>query len=76
VDRLRHDIPPRDAVTSQLVRYYFPGFANVNSQQPLEEPPCGLAIPASLEKHVRYFTVLIDCPPEILLLYDVSTSSS
>ncbi len=65
---VRDQFSMRNAVTSQLVRHYLPRFATVISQQPLEKPLSSCTVPSSLQKYIDYFTILVNCPPQIALL--------
>ena len=58
----------RDAITSQLIGHYFPGFPFMIFQQALEKTLCCLAITPPLKKHVNHLTILIDCTPKVVLL--------
>jgi hypothetical protein len=40
---------------------------NQAAQQAFEKSPCGGPIPASLQKHLDYLTILIDGAPELIL---------
>ena len=57
----------RNAIASQLVRYNISRFAKMIFQQPLEETPGSLAVTTSLKKHIDYFAMLLNSPPQMLL---------
>ena len=58
----------RDAITSQLIGHYFPGFPFMFFQQALKKALCSLAVTPLLKKHINHLTILIDRTPKILLL--------
>ena len=55
------------AVTSQLIRYYLPGFILMYLQEPFKESLCGRTISSFLEKYINNFTILVNSPPEVML---------
>ena len=68
VNRLGDLLSMSDTVASQFVRDDLPGFTAVTLEQTLEKALGRFSVPARLEKHVNNFTILIDRPPEVLLL--------
>ena len=52
----------RNTIAFQLVRHYSSGITAL-LKQPLEKALSGLAISTRLQKHIDYFTILIDCTP-------------
>ena len=56
------------AIASRLVSHDLPGLTAVISQSPLEEPLCCSVIPLRFEKYIHHVTVLVDGPPQIMLL--------
>ena len=62
VNRLWHKFSMRNAIASQLVGHNLSRFSLVISQQPLEETLCSRAITTGLEKHINYFTILVNSP--------------
>jgi len=55
-------------ITAQLIRYDLPGFALVIPDQAPEEPLCGRSIPLCLKIYINDFAILVDSPPQIMLL--------
>ena len=54
-------------VASQFIRYDLSRFTSMFPQQPLKEPLCSLSISSLLKKHINNFTILVYCPPQIML---------
>jgi len=57
----------RNAIASQLVRHNLSRFAMMIFQKPLEETLSSLAVTTFLEKHIDYFAILVNSPPQALL---------
>jgi len=55
-------------VASQLVRHDLSGLATTTPYKPFKEAFCGCAISASLQINIYHFSILINSPPQILLL--------
>lgn len=55
-------------VTSGFIRDNLSGFAKMLLQESLKETLRGLSISPFLEKYINNFTVLINSPPQIMLL--------
>ena len=53
----------RNAITSQLIGHYFPGFRLMILQQAFEKALGSLAVTPVLEKHIDYLSILINRPP-------------
>ena len=68
MDRLGHQCPAGDAVAAQLVGHDLPGFAAMGFEQAPEETLCGGSIPFGLKIHINYFTILVNCAPQVMLL--------
>ena len=58
----------RNAITFQLGSHNLSRFSFVIFQQSLKEMLCSRAITTGLEKHIDYLAILVDCPPQVLLL--------
>jgi hypothetical protein len=58
----------RYAITTQFVSHDLPGFLTMASQQTPEEALCSSPITLCLKVHINHFAILIDCPPEVMLL--------
>ncbi len=56
-----------NAIASQLIRYYLPGFILMYLQEPFKESLCGRTISSFLEKYINNFTILVNSPPEVML---------
>jgi len=57
----------RYAIASQFICHYLSRFAMMLFQQSLEETLSSRAIAMHLEKHIDNLTILVDCPPQVLL---------
>jgi hypothetical protein len=55
-------------ITSQFVRHNLPGFTVVAAEQALEESLRRCTIPICLKIYIDHLTILIDSPPELMLL--------
>ena len=67
VNRLWHKFSMRNPIASQLVRHNLSRFAMMFFQQPLEETLSSLAVTTCLKKHIDYFAILVNSPPQVLL---------
>lgn len=57
-----------NAIASQLIRYYLPGFISMFLQYSLKGSLRRRTISSFLEKHINNFTIFINRSPEIMLL--------
>ncbi len=57
-----------DAIASQLIGHYFPGFIMMILQQAFEKALGRLAVASCLQKHIDHLSVLINSSPQVLLL--------
>ena len=67
VNHFGHQLSMSDTITPQLIGDDLPGLSLMILQEPLEESLGRLAIPPGLNKDIDYFTVLINCSPQIAL---------
>ena len=68
VYHIRHQFSMRHTIAAQLVRHNLPGFSTMTLQKTLEKPlRCG-TITLSLQIDIHHLTILIDSPPQIMLL--------
>ena len=58
----------RDTIAAQFVCHDLPGLASMTSKQSPEETLGGSTIPLCLQIYINYISILIYCPPEIVLL--------
>jgi hypothetical protein len=58
----------RNTIAFQLVRHNLSRFSLVILQQPLEETLCSCAVTTGLEKYINYLAILVNGPPQVLLL--------
>jgi len=58
----------RNAIAPQLVRYNLSRFTMVIFQQSPEETLCSSPVTTRLEKHIDHLAILVNSPPQILLL--------
>jgi hypothetical protein len=68
VDRVEHQFPTSDWITSQLVRHDHPGLIATRPQQPIEKACCSNSISPGLQKNINHLTILINGSPKIALL--------
>ena len=68
VNCLWHKLSMRSAIASQLVRHNLSRFSLVIFQQLLEETLCSRTVTTGLEKHINYLAILVNSPPQVLLL--------
>ena len=68
MNKVRDQLSMCDPIAAQLVRHDLPGLTTMFLQQSLEKTPCCPAVSSRLQKHIDHFTVLIDRPPQIVLL--------
>ena len=57
-----------DWITSQFVSNDLSGFTLVTANQTLEEPLCRSSFTTGLQEYIYYFTVLVNCSPEVMQL--------
>jgi hypothetical protein len=58
----------RNTIAPQRVRYNPSRLSLVIFQQPLEETLCSCTVTTGLEKHINYLAILVNSPPQVLLL--------
>ena len=68
VGYIRHQFSMGHTVASQFVSHDIPGLTTTTPHKPLEEALCCSAISASLQIDIDHFSILIHCPPQVLLL--------
>lgn len=68
VNRVWDEFSMCDAIASQLIGHYFPGFIMMILQQAFEKALGGLAVASCLQKHINHLSVLINSSPQVLLL--------
>ena len=56
------------AITPQFISHDLPGLTATRSQQASEEELCCCAIAPGLQEYINNFTILIDGPPQAMLL--------
>ena len=68
VDHFGHQLPVSNSIAAKLVSHDLPGLAAVTPQQPIEEALCRYTIPFCLQEYINNFPVLVDGPPQVMLL--------
>jgi hypothetical protein len=68
MDRFKKQRLMSNTITSQFVSHNIAGFASTTAQQSLEKAFSCCAITLSLQKDINDLTILINSPPEIVLL--------
>jgi hypothetical protein len=68
VKDFRDEVSMRNAIAPQLVRYNPSRLSLMFFQQPLEETLCSCTVTTGLEKHINYLAILVNSPPQVLLL--------
>ena len=68
VDRLRNQSLMRHAIAAQFIGHDLSGFTLVTANQMLEKPFRSGPISPGLKVDINYFTVLVNSPPQIVLL--------
>ena len=67
MDRIRDQLPMRNAIASQLVRHDLPGFPTMRVEQTSEQALSGLAVATTLQEFINDFSILIDSAPLIFM---------
>jgi hypothetical protein len=68
VNYVRHQLPMSNSITSQFVSHNLSRLIAMVAQKPFEKARSCCTIALGLEIHVNDFPILVNCPPEIVLL--------
>jgi hypothetical protein len=63
-----HQLTMCNRIAPQFISKDFPGLSAMRLEQAPEEPLGRSAIPSGLEKYINYFAILVNSPPQIMLL--------
>jgi hypothetical protein len=68
MDNIWHQLTMCNRIAPQFISNDLPGLSAMRLEQAPEEPLGRSAIPSGLEKYINYFAILVNSPPQIMLL--------
>jgi hypothetical protein len=68
MNRFRDNLTVGYWIATQFVRNNLPQFTTMTSQYPFEKAFCRCSISKGLQEYIYHLAVLINCPPEVMLL--------